>query len=146
MKHDARITPEEPIDHRRNKARGQKRVASDPHFSRLRVGEKLDVLHAQLQLVEGYDAVLEQGATILRRLDALRAAVEEPHTDRLFQVRDRSGNGGLCRVQDRGRLAHAAGLHDAHQDVEVVQLHPASDAIAQLHLGIPHRTTAWLYS
>jgi hypothetical protein len=33
------------------------------------------------------------------------------------------------------RLAHAAGLHDRHQDVEVVQLYPASDAVAQLHLG-----------
>jgi hypothetical protein len=30
---------------------------------------------------------------------------------------------------------HAAGLHDSHQDVEVLQLDPASDAIAQLHLG-----------
>ena len=32
MKHDARIAPGEPIDHGRNKARGQKGGASDPHF------------------------------------------------------------------------------------------------------------------
>ena len=31
------------------------------------------------------------------------------------------------------RLSHAAGLHDGHEDVQVLQLHPASDAIAQLH-------------
>src|SRR5262249_5713351 len=38
-------------------------------------------------------------------------------------------------VQELGRLAHAAGLHDRHQNVEVVKLHPASDSIAQLHLS-----------
>jgi hypothetical protein len=41
----------------------------------------------------------------------------------------------LGSVQERCRLLHTAGLHNGHQDVEVLQLHPASDAIAQLHLG-----------
>ena len=40
----------------------------------------------------------------------------------------------------RGSLAHAAGLHNGHQDVKVVQLHPASDSITQLHGFIHHRT------
>jgi hypothetical protein len=28
------------------------------------------------------------------------------------------------------RLSHAAGLHNRHEDVQVLQLHPAADAIA----------------
>ena len=76
MKHDAWITPGEPFNDGRNKARGQKGDASDPHFPSRRVGEKFDALHALLQLVEGYDAVIEQGTTKLGRRDALRTAVE----------------------------------------------------------------------
>ena len=34
-------------------------------------------------------------------------------------------------------FAHATGLDHGHQDVQVVQLHPAPDAIARLH-GYPH--------
>jgi hypothetical protein len=37
----------------------------------------------------------------------------------------------------RGRLAHAAGLHDSHQDMKVVQLQPEAGAIAQLHGASP---------
>jgi hypothetical protein len=47
---------------------------------------------------------------------------------------------GLPRVQKRGRFAHAAGLHHGHEDVQILQLHPASDAIAQLHRVTHHRT------
>ena len=84
-------------------------------------------------------SALEQRAAVLGRLDTLRIAVEKAHADRVFQVRDRSGNGGLSGVQERGRLAHAAGLHHGHQHVEVVQLHPTSDAIAHLHSGTYRR-------
>src|SRR6266436_2991290 len=37
------------------------------------------------------------------------------------------------RRQKTGRLVHAAGLRDSHQDTEVVQLHAACNAIADLH-------------
>ena len=92
------------------------------------------------QVIEHGRSAIEQGATVLGRLDALRVAVEQTHANGPFQFRDRSGNGGLGRIEERGRLAHAAGLHDGHQDMEVVQLHPASDAIAQLHLGTHCKT------
>jgi hypothetical protein len=39
-------------------------------------------------------------------------------------------------IEEHGRLAHAAGLHDSHQDMKVVQLDPESDAIAQRHGGL----------
>jgi hypothetical protein len=32
-------------------------------------------------------------------------------------------------------LAHTSGLHHGHEDVKVLQLHSASDAIVQLHGG-----------
>ena len=43
----------------------------------------------------------------------------------------------MGRVEVSGRLAHAAGLYDGNQDMKVMQLHPKSDAIAQLHGGPP---------
>jgi hypothetical protein len=36
-------------------------------------------------------------------------------------------------VETLRRFAHAADLHHRHEDVEVVKLHTASDAIAQMH-------------
>jgi hypothetical protein len=40
-------------------------------------------------------------------------------------------------IQKRSCLAHAASLYDGHENVKVVQFHPTSDAIAQLHGGHP---------
>ena len=41
MKHDAREAPGEPIDNGRNKARGQKGIASYSQLASRRVGKKL---------------------------------------------------------------------------------------------------------
>ena len=92
-----------------------------------------DVLDSLLDLVEGSYAPFEQRVAVLRRFDALRVAVEETHADRLFQLGDRSGNGGLGCVEERGRLAHAASLHNGRQNVEVMQLDPTSNPIVRLH-------------
>src|SRR5262245_34124780 len=53
MKHNSRITPRQPFDDGRDEDFGDIGAASDPHFPGAWVGEKLDVLHALLQLVEG---------------------------------------------------------------------------------------------
>ena len=87
------------------------------------------------QVIEYGRAAVEQRATVLGRLDALAVAVEQAHADRMLQFRDRSRNVGLSGVEALRRLPHAAGLHHRHEDVQVLQLHPASDAIAQLHGG-----------
>src|SRR5262249_32564369 len=63
----------------------------------------------------------------------LAVPLEESYAERMLQFRDRSRNGGLSDVEALRRLAHAAGLHDGHKDVQVLQFHPSSDAIAQLH-------------
>ncbi len=88
MKDDARKAPGESIDSGRNKARGQKWGASDPHFSSRRVGEKFDILHAPAQVIEYGHSTIEQRATILGRLDPLPVAIEQAHTERMFQLRD----------------------------------------------------------
>ena len=113
--------------------------ASDPHFASRRVGKKLDVLHALAQVIEYGCAAIEQRAAVFGRLDALAVAIEQAHAERMLQFRDRSRNGGLGGVQALRRLAHAAGLHDGHEDMQVLQLHPAPDAIAQLHRVTPLR-------
>jgi hypothetical protein len=41
----------------------------------------------------------------------------------------------LRGVQELRRLPHAASLHHGHEDVQILKLHAASDAIAQLHVG-----------
>ena len=55
--------------------------------------------------------------------------------ERMLQVRDRSRNVRLGGIEALRRLPHGARLHDGHEDVQVLQLHSASDAIAQLHVG-----------
>jgi hypothetical protein len=42
---------------------------------------------------------------------------------------------GWVVLRSAAAFVHAAGLRDNHQDMKVVQLHPASDAITQQHLG-----------
>src|SRR5882762_6214391 len=137
MKHDSRITLGEPLDDGRNEGRGENGAACDPHFPRRRVGEKLDVFDALAQVIEYGHPAIEQRATVRGRLDALAVAVEQAHAERILQLRDRSRNVGLGCIEALRRLPHGAGLHHGHEDVQVLQLHPASDAIAQLHVG-PH--------
>src|SRR6266404_3608244 len=88
MKHDARIAPGEPIDDGRNEACGQNGGASDPHFPSRRIGEKLDVLHRLAQVIEYGHSAIEQGATVLGRLDALGVALKQSHANGTFQFRD----------------------------------------------------------
>src|SRR5215467_681958 len=86
-----------------------------------------------MQFVENYRPAIQKHAPVLRRLDALAAAIEETHPERMLQFRDRSGDGGLSAVEAFRRLSHAAGLHDGHENVQLVQLKAASDAVTPLH-------------
>src|SRR5262245_65163660 len=95
MEHDARIAPGEPVDDAGNETRREKGAASNPHFSSRRVGEKLDVLHALVQVVEYGRSTIEQRSTVLGWLDALRVAVEQLHAKSMFQFCNRPGNRGL---------------------------------------------------
>src|SRR5262245_24255272 len=63
------------------------------------VDEKFDVLDALPELIERCNAVFDEGAAILRRLDAARTAFEKTHPDRVFQVGNRSRNSRLGRPE-----------------------------------------------
>jgi hypothetical protein len=108
-------------------------MASDPDFPSCRVGEKFDFLRALAQVIEDGHSALEHRPTILGGLDSPGSAVKQTHAHCPFQFRNRSGNGGLSHIEKNGRLVHAAGLRDSHQDTEVVQLHAACNVIAELH-------------
>jgi hypothetical protein len=97
------------------------------------VPEKHDVLHALAQVIEYGHPAIQQGAAVLGRLDPLAMAVEQAHAERMLQFSDRSRNVRLSGIEDLRRLPHAARLHHGHEHVEVLQFHPASEAIAQLH-------------
>src|SRR5215470_15963931 len=88
MKHDARIAPGESVYDAGNETRRQKGAASDPHFTGRRIREKLDTLHALVQVVEYGCSAIEQRAAILGWLDPLRVAVEQVHAKGMFEFRD----------------------------------------------------------
>lgn len=51
----------------------------------------------------------------------------------MLQVRNRFRDGGLGHVDVPRGFAHAAGLHDRHQDIEVTQFEAALDAVVPGH-------------
>src|SRR5262249_26234569 len=64
MKYDSRIMLREPLDDCGNEGRGVNGAASDSHFSDRWVGEKLDVLHRLVQVVEYGRSAIEQRTTV----------------------------------------------------------------------------------
>src|SRR5215470_7829670 len=56
----------------------------------------------------------------------------------MLEVRNRFRNVGLGCVQLPRRLPHTAGLHHRHEHVQVLQLDPPANAIAELHTGRPY--------
>ena len=90
MNGDSRIFPVEPLEHRRQQAYDHGIVRADPDLADRRIGQELDVLHRLAQVIEHGHAAVEQSATVLRRFGALTAAIEQPHADRVLEVRDRS--------------------------------------------------------
>src|SRR5262249_999526 len=136
MKDHSWIAPREMINDGKNDSLRLSRCCSDAHFAHLWIAEGLDLLDTLREFVKDDRASSEERATILRGLNTLRATVEKSHPYRMFQVSNGSGDGGLGGVQDSGGLAHAASFHDSQQNLEVVQLYPASDSIARLHLWV----------
>jgi hypothetical protein len=130
VKNDAWIAPRQPINDGSEEAGGANQRIPNPHLPGRRVGEKLDVLHALAQFVEYGHAAIKQRATAISCFDPLAVALEQAYAERMFQFRDRSRNGGLSYVEALRRLPHAARLYHRHKDVQVLQLHPSSDAIA----------------
>src|SRR5262245_48944555 len=82
--------------------------ASDAQLARRRIGEKVNLIYAPIDLVEDSHAALQECAAVERRLCPMLAAIQESHTEHLFQVSDRLGNDGLGDRELLGGLAHGA--------------------------------------
>jgi len=78
-------------------------------------------------------AATQQGAAALRGFNALPVAVKQPDAERMLKITDRSRNVRLSSIQDARRLPHAPGLRHRHEHMQILQLHSASDAVAQQH-------------
>jgi hypothetical protein len=85
------------------------------------------------QIVEDRDAALAERQTVGGRNHAAPAAVDQLDAERVLQLYDRLGHRRLGDLEAIRRLAHAAGLDDGHQDVEVPQFETALDAIGPGH-------------
>jgi hypothetical protein len=98
-----------------------------------RIGEEVDILHALAQIIEDRDAALGQRLAVGGRDDAAAAAIDQLDGERIFQLDDRLGDRGLRDREPPGGLAHAAGLDDREQDIEVAQFQPAFGAVVPGH-------------
>ena len=76
---------------------------------------------------------LSSSNTATPRLMSARAAIEQAHAQRVFQLGNRSRQRGLGRPEAFGRLAHAARLNHRHEDAHVVQFQAALDAVGLVH-------------
>src|SRR5262249_34852625 len=107
--------------------------------------QELDLLHALSEFVEDRNAALEQGAAVERRRNALRAAVEQRHTQYVFEFCDRLRHN---RTRDRemfGRLRHISLFDHGHEHVKVARPEASTDAVGPLHgfLQVPKKLIGW---
>src|SRR4029079_2424833 len=79
---DPRITPCQTVNHGRDKACGDRRRCPDAYIARAWVGEKIDVLDALPQLVEGGVAAAEHGAAVVGEFDSTRVSLQQAHSER----------------------------------------------------------------
>ncbi len=135
MKGHPRILSRQPMNDRRIDCGYGVLAPSHAYLAYCRIGERRDVLHALPQFVEHGDASLDERAAIGCRLYALPAPVEQAHAEGVLQIGDRLGNGGLRHVEGTRRLAHAAGLNDGHENIDVAQSEAAADAVVPLRGG-----------
>src|SRR4051794_40958686 len=77
VKHHAWITSGEPLDDGEDGSTCRVLAARDPQFPRRRIGEEFYVFHALPELIKHRKATLDERAAIWRRLDALRAAIQQ---------------------------------------------------------------------
>jgi hypothetical protein len=91
------------------------------------IGQELDVPDSLLQLIEGGLASHEQRATVGRRLNTTRAAIEQSHADSVLELGNDARDSRLRDSQLRRSLGHAAESHDAHEYVQMAQLEAAAD-------------------
>ena len=108
----------------------RKRVGTaDPHVALGRISKGLDIADALFDFVGCCNPTLEQCATINRRFDPTRAAVEKTHVECVLQAGNDFLDGRLSNAEFFGGLGHAATLHDREKNLQVLKTQPPTDAI-----------------
>jgi hypothetical protein len=110
--------------------------AADPQLSERRVGQEIDRLNATPQFIEHDRSAIDEGMAVSGRFDALRVAIEQTDTERVFEVGYRFRDNGLRDGKAFRRPDHASGLRDGEKNVKIAQLDTTADAIGPLH-GLP---------
>jgi hypothetical protein len=85
------------------------------------------------QLVEDRSPVLEQGASIERRLDSAAAAIKQRHTQCVLEVGNRLGYDRLRHRQLLCGPRHRARADHHHQNMQIAQFQSTPNAIRPLH-------------
>ena len=93
--------------------------SADAQLADVRIGQKLDLLDALPDLIEHRCGAFDQRAAVQRRLNALRGAVEQANTERVFDLRHRLRHRGLRDRQLCRGLCHAAALRNRQQRIEI---------------------------
>ena len=70
---------------------------------------------------------LSSASPYIRGLDAVRASIEQPHTERVLKIGDRFRNGGLGNSKLLSRLRYAAALNGREERMQVPQLEAAAN-------------------
>jgi hypothetical protein len=83
---DFRILPRQSGHDRHHEPGGQRLGASDLQLADVWVGEELEFFDAVAQVIKGRNAPLDHGTPVARRLDPLRAAVEQPEPERMLKL------------------------------------------------------------
>src|SRR5215813_15596589 len=105
-------------------------------LARGRIGQKLDLPYALPQLIEDGDAAFGEGATIERRLDALRAAIKQGDAQRAFEVGNCLRNHRPRNGEPLGSFGHVALFGDGHEDMKVARLEAPADAVSPVHSSL----------
>ena len=101
--------------------------AFDLHLALRRVGQKLDVPDALLQLVERDRATLEERVTVNRRFNTSSISIEQPDAENVLKVRYDFRYGGLRNSKLYCGLGHAAATHNSKECIQVPQAQAAAD-------------------
>src|SRR5262249_3616346 len=115
-------------EHWRQKGSGQRLHAADPQFARGWISEELDFPYALPQLVEYRGPACQERVTIPCGFNSLGAPVEEPDSERGFEVADRLGDRGLSDPEFLCRLRHAPRMYHRKEDMQVAQAEAPTDA------------------
>jgi hypothetical protein len=89
----------------------------------------INSVHTAPQFVEYRNAAVEDRTAKLCGFHALRAAVQETHAEREFELCDRFGDDRMRDTDKVCSLRHRAGMCNREQDMKIAQFDSTADAV-----------------